>query len=301
MAINTNISLNKTQKQYYQRFVNLSPNETPLPQGDGTIRISPFDDYYVFTLYEDVDDEPTPIDLSNVGEIFLSFIGNNDEIAIKNHTQVEEIDQSQGEVLFKISKSDSKKVLALDNNNFYISTKMVDPVDNSISDESILYQGTFLAFDDESRVSLSKQLEDTRIEYSVELAKLKEELEALKKENADLLIETEEDENTIQTLRASNEEMANEIEELTKDLASTKKSALMLAAKNAQALANKRLKKILQIRALRERAAVAQTKSKRKSFFKQASKNLQNYTTNRNPVTNSSTIKDDFGTNRNYE
>ena len=50
MAIQTNISVNKTQKEYYQKFVNLSVNEEALPQGDGTIRISPFDDYSIFTI-----------------------------------------------------------------------------------------------------------------------------------------------------------------------------------------------------------------------------------------------------------
>ena len=109
MAINTNISLTKTQKEYFQRFVNLSVNETPMPQGDGTIRISPFDDYFLFTLFDEVDGEDTPIDLSNVGSIFINFIGSADEIDIKNHTQVAEVDLSRGEVLFRITRSDSKK------------------------------------------------------------------------------------------------------------------------------------------------------------------------------------------------
>ena len=74
MAIETNISLTKTQKEFYQKFVNLSVNEEPLPQGDGTIRISPFDDYFVFTLFDEVDSENTPIDLSNVGDVYLTFI-----------------------------------------------------------------------------------------------------------------------------------------------------------------------------------------------------------------------------------
>ena len=124
MAIQTNISLTAPQKEYFQRFVNLSVNEEALPQGDATIRISPFDDYFLFTMYDEIDSEDTPIDLSNVGDIFINFIGTSDEINIKNWTQVNEVDLSQGEVLFKISKDDSKKVLALNNNNFYISTNL---------------------------------------------------------------------------------------------------------------------------------------------------------------------------------
>ena len=66
-SIETNIALNTTEKQYYQRFVNLSVNEEPLPQGDATIRITPFDDFFLFTLFDEMDGEDTPIDLSNVG------------------------------------------------------------------------------------------------------------------------------------------------------------------------------------------------------------------------------------------
>ena len=112
MAIQTNISLTAEQNEYFQRFVNLSVNENALPQGDATIRISPFDDYFLFTLYDEVDSEDTPIDLSDVGNIFINFMGTNDEINVKNHTQVAEVDLSQGQVLFKITKSDSKKVIS---------------------------------------------------------------------------------------------------------------------------------------------------------------------------------------------
>mgnify|MGYP003133126417 CR=1 FL=1 len=285
MAIETNISLTKTQKEFYQKFVNLSVNEVPLPQGDGTIRISPFDDYYLFTLFDEVDGEDTPIDLSNVGSLFLNFIGDKDDIDIKNHTQVEEVDMSQGEVLFRITRSDSKKILALNNNNFYISTKMVDPVDESTSDETIIYQGIWLAFDDASRTTLTSQLEEQRLEYSVELAKLKEENEKLKIENGELVQSAEEDTLTIQRLEASNVELTNEIGELTKNLKSTTVELLKKRAKEAQAFSEKQIKKKQQIRAIKKSAQVAQTKSKKKGFYKSAAKNLQNFTTSRNAVT----------------
>ena len=54
MAVNTNISVTETQKQYYQKFINLSVNEEALPQGDGSIRISPFDDFFIFVLYDEM-------------------------------------------------------------------------------------------------------------------------------------------------------------------------------------------------------------------------------------------------------
>lgn len=286
-GINTNVSVTKKQKEYYQRFVNLSVNELPLPQGDGMIRISPFDDYFLFTLYDEVDGEDKPIDLSNVGTLYLNFIGDTDDIDIKNHTQVDEVDLSQGEVLFRITRSDSKKILALTNNNFYISTKMIDPKDGSTSDESVLYQGIWLAVDDANRITLTSQIEKQRLEYSIELAKLQAENQALKKENSELVNSAEEDTLTIQRLQNSNEELTNEIAELSKDLKSTKIELINRRAKEAQAFSIRQIKKKQQIRAIKQAAKTAQTKSKKQSFYKNAAKNLQQFSvgvTNQTPV-----------------
>lgn len=292
MAIQTNISLTKTQKEYYQRFVNLAVNEQPLPQGDATIRISPFDDFFLFTLFDEIENEDTPIDLSNVGSIFINFIGTNDEIDIKNHTQVAEVDLSKGQVLFRITRSDSKKILALDNNNFYISTKMTDPTDGSISDESVLYQGLWLAVDDANRTTLTSQIEEQRLEYSIELAKLQSEIEKLKAENNKLIELAAEDDITIQALQNSNEELTNEIAELSKDLKSTKIELINRRSKQAQKYARLQQIKRQQIISIKEAAKVAQTKSKKRAFYKNAAKNLQNYTVGRNRVSYSSQIKD---------
>ncbi len=281
-GVRTNISLTENEKEFYQRFVNLSVNEVPLPQGDGVIRITPFDDYYLFTLYDEVDNEDKPIDLSNVGNLFLNFIGETDDIDIQNHTQVDEIDLSQGEVLFRITRSDSKKILGLANNNFYISTKMIDPTDGSTSDESVLYQGIWLAADDANRISLTRQIEETRVEYSILLGRLQTEIDALKKENAELLESSNEDTLTIQALQNSNEELTNEIAELSKDLKSTKIDLINQRSKAAAAAARRQLIKKQQIRAIQESAKVAQTKSKKRAFYKNASKNLQNFTIGRN-------------------
>jgi len=273
-AIQTNISVTKTQKEYFQRFVNLSVNEEALPQGDGTIRISPFDDYFLFTVFDEIDSEDTPIDLSNVGNIYINFIGTTDEIVVKNHTQVEEADLSQGEVLFRITKSDSKKILALNNNNFYISTKMVSTEDDSISDESILYQGTWLAFDDASRITLTSQIEEQRLEYSIELAKLKDVNTALSAENDALVVSAGQDELAIQTLQASNDEMVDEIAVLAADIESTRITEINRKAKAATALGRKQLLARQQLNALR---AAGSFRENKKEFFEVAAKNLQKY------------------------
>ena len=277
-GVRTNISLTKTEKEYYQRFVNLSVNEQPLPQGDGMIRISPFDDYYLFTLYDEVDNEDTPIDLSNVGSLYLNFIGSSDDIDILNHTQVDEVDLAQGQVLFRITRSDSKKILALDNNNFYVSTKMIDPADGSTSDESVLYQGIWLAVDDANRATLTSQIEETRIEYSIELARLQKENADLMADNAELVTSAEEDDTTIINLQNNNNELTDELAELSKDLKSTRIRAIIQNAKAAQKYADLQKRKKQQIRAIQASARIAATAAKKKSFYKSAAKNLQSYT-----------------------
>ena len=237
-----------------------------------------------------MDGENTPIDLSNVGDVYLTFIGNNDEIVIKNHTQVQEIDLSQGEVLFKVDKSDSKKILALDNNNFYVSTKMTSANDLdgvSTSDETILYQGLWLAFDDATRTTLTSQIQDQKLLYSEELAKLKAENDALKKENAELVENANEDTLTIQSLQSSNEDLTNEVSELEAQLDAAASAAVKRESKKAQALANRQLKKKQQIMAIKNARLASQSGSKKKSFFKQASKNLEEFSLG-NPKTSTS-------------
>ncbi len=277
MAVNTNISVTETQKQYYQKFINLSVNEEALPQGDGSIRISPFDDFFIFVLYDEIDNEDTPIDLSNVGDIYLSFIGENDQVVIKNHTQVQDIDLSQGEVLFKITKSDSKKITALDNNNFYVSTKMTDPTDESVSDETVLYQGVWLDYSEATRTALTSQMEDAAALYSVELAALKEENELLKKENSELITLSEQDTLTIQTLQSSNEELTNEITELDKKIKSAELARLNRQSRKAQALAEKQLKRKQQNTALQRGNADAASGANSDAYWEQAASNLQNF------------------------
>ena len=234
--IDTKITVKERQVQYYKKFKNLSVNEEILPQGDGNIRISPFDDYFLFTLYDEKDGENTPIDLSNVGTIFISFIGNNDEIKIPNYTNVEDIDMSAGQVLFKISKENGKKILSLDNRNFYISTAMVSQ-DGTESDESVVYTGTFSKLTDEAKKSLTSQMDAIAEEYSIELSKLQQQNADLQTQVDSLNQTVNEQSVVIDSLNASNEELTNEITELTKNAESSKLIKLQKTAKGIQAQA----------------------------------------------------------------
>lgn len=234
--IDTKITVKERQVQYYKKFKNLSVNEEILPQGDGNIRISPFDDYFLFTLYDEKDGENTPIDLSNVGTIFISFIGNNDEIKIPNYTNVEDIDMSSGQVLFRISKENGKKILSLDNKNFYISTAMVSQ-DGTESDESVVYTGTFSKLTDEAKKSLTSQMDAIAEEYSIELSRLQQQNADLQTQVNSLNQTVNEQSVVIDSLNASNEELTNEITELTKNAESSKLIKLQKTAKSIQAQA----------------------------------------------------------------
>lgn len=283
MEILTDIPLSQPEAEFYKKFKNLSVNEQPMPQGEGSIRISPFDDYFIFTLYDEIDGVDSPIDLSNVGTIFMVFIGKSDEIRIPNYTNVQDIDFSSGQVLFRISKNESQKILALDNRNFYISTMMTDP--DGTSDESVLYTGTFMPFDEAAKTSLTQQLEDARIEYSRELASLKVTIDRL---NQDILQRDNliaEQIAIIETLKESNQNLSNEIAVLAERLPSSETERLLQEAKDAQQAAENAKRAALQVNAILESKLAQQTKSKKQAFFSQAVKQLRSNLTGVNPVT----------------
>lgn len=257
--INTNISVDEQKAQVYKEFSSTSVNEKPLPQGDGSIRISPFDDYFLFTLYEDVDGEDSPIDLSNVGTVYLSFVGESNEIKIPYYTNVKDLDLSQGQVIFRVSAENSKKILKLENDNFYISTQGVSP-EGDVSDESVLYTGKFLALTEDARQTLTSRIEDLTLKYTDEVAKLRTEAIVLKKERDNLTQLAADQDITITALKSSNLEMSNTINELTKDneAADNQIQLLQDKAKEAQATAE-----AAQNRAAQSKAVLLNQKGKK--------------------------------------
>ena len=287
MAVQTNISVTKKEREYYKKFTTLNPTAEPLPQGDGVIRISPFDDYIIFTLFDETGENgeltDKPIDLSNVGTLTLVFVGENDEIRIPNFTRVQEVDPSQGQVLFRIDKESSKKILSLDNNNFYISTRMED--ESGVSDESVLYTGTFLGLTDAAKQTMTSKLNEQALLYSQELAKLQSEIERLNAQLAEMISLDEEQIATIQALEASNLSLTNEVATLTDKLGSAESELALKEAEEAQALADANKKKREQVTAIRKKAQIQTSKKKEKRYFKQAADNLQEFNTKRTPVT----------------
>lgn len=272
MAIRTDIALTQAEVEIYKSFKALSVNEEPLPQGDGTIRISPFDDYISFTLFDDVEGEDSPIDLSNVGTISLVFVGNNDEIRIPNFTEVQDIDLSQGQVLFRIDKESSKKILALDNNNFYVSTKMVDV--NSESDETVLYTGKFLGLTDAAQESLTSKIDNLTLDYTKKVAAKDNVIKMLQDKVSELESKLSASLTTVQSLQASNVALTNEVATLSLSLGSTSEQLLESAA-SAQALAEEQVK-------LNQQVIASQTSNTSKAFYRTAAKNLAENSTSSN-------------------
>jgi hypothetical protein len=266
MEILTDIPLTQTEVKFYKKFKNLSVNERAMPQGEGTVRISPFDDYVIFTLYDEIGGVDSPIDLSNVGTIYMVFIGKTDEIRIPNYTNVQNVDLSAGQVLFRIDKNNSQKILALDNRNFYISTMMTDPDGNS--DESVIYTGTFLSFVESAKVSLVQQLEADRIEYSKQLALLQATIDKLNQEinQKDTVISQQIA--VIETIKESNQNLSNEIAVLAERTPSSKTEVLLDEAKGAQKAEEEA--KLTRQQITSELSGLSGIDNIKKSFVKQA-------------------------------
>lgn len=273
MEILTDIPVTNIEAEFYKKFKSLSVNEEPKPQGEGVIRLSPFDDYFIFTLYDEIDGVDLPIDLSNVGTVFMVFVGNNDEIRIRNYTNVQDINMSSGQVLFKISKDDSQKILALDNRNFYISTMMIDP--DGESDESVVYTGSFLSFEESAKVSMSKLLEDARLEFSKQLAVLQNTINTLSLDISQKNSLISEQIAVIDVLKQSNQNLSNEIGILVNLLPSIEAERLLQEATTAQAAEELAKQNRQQIRSIEESKIAEATNSAKKAFFNQAVQQLR--------------------------
>lgn len=145
--------------------------------GEGAITISPFDNYVLFVFYDDVLNVDTPVvlDLTNSGDIYLNFKGTNGNIKIKNTTNIQELNVAEGEVLFKISESDAKKISSFKDRSFYVTSKLSNDTNNS--DETMLYHGNWY-FPNEKYDKLYKDIIKTK---DAEIATIKKIVETTEK------------------------------------------------------------------------------------------------------------------------
>ena len=118
-------------------------------KGDVCLKLNPFDNFRMFTLYEDWrSDDRKPIDLSNGQRLYLVFKSKKKEIRIPEYDLIDSsytVDKVNGQVLFKIPKKQAVDILALDTRVFYI-TRIYNVTDYTgekvlSSDEEVLFTG----------------------------------------------------------------------------------------------------------------------------------------------------------------
>lgn len=139
------------------RIEKLASNSTLYYRGDVCMEVSPFTNYYLFTIYRESTDEEIdnqiPLDLTNLGTIYLTFISGDSKIRIPHSVGVEKVDMVNGEVLFRIAEEDANKILSLSNHTFYISSVVEGK--NSASDETVFYTGQWIDYATGMQTSLT--------------------------------------------------------------------------------------------------------------------------------------------------
>jgi hypothetical protein len=141
---------------------NISPKSNPdsnitvLGQGKTTVYLSPFDTFLYFSIYEQVDSTMISIDLSKIGVQYLNFANKNGEILKIKSTNNTNIDESNGQLLFRVTPQIYNQIINSGNDTFYITSKL-----NENSPETILYTGKYRDYSkfnsDENELLISQQ------------------------------------------------------------------------------------------------------------------------------------------------
>ena len=209
--------IKKTESEVLKKIKSIGNDGKPLPQGQAQINISPFDDYISFTIFTDGNDaNDIPLDLTNLGTLYLSFIGSKDEIRIPNYTQLNEIDSAGGQVVFRISKNDSKRIIALDKRTFWISSRL--EVESDASDESVLYSGKWIEWSKGADQDIIDTVEEIQNQAAKEIAKLQNTINDLKSTINKLESKISDQSLLIQGYQENNSELANAISDIKNEV-----------------------------------------------------------------------------------
>ena len=116
-----------------------SQNEIAYGQGKAYIRISPFDNYYKFTFYQQSPLGNTQlIDLETSGTYYIVFINNsNKKVSAPTIDNRNISNPAKGELAFKVSETLSTEILQYTNRNFYITNRPPASSDPDIIQEQI--------------------------------------------------------------------------------------------------------------------------------------------------------------------
>lgn len=198
-------------------ITNTTPTNKIYIQGEGRMSLSPFDDFTKFIFYDNSlqeatgANEPQLMDLTNTGVFYLSFIDENsgDEVRVKNYTNVKGISPAQGEVIFKIGKTDSKKILKFKSNNFYVSARL--EIGDDKSDETMMYVGQWYKPEDKLGLTSSEIIQGLESDKTTLKNTLKAEQDASNEIIGDL-------ENDLSTVEKENKILKDRLTELSEDI-----------------------------------------------------------------------------------
>lgn len=191
-------------------------------KGDVCLKLNPFDNYRMFTLYDNwKSDDRKPLDLSNGQKMYLIFKSKNKEIRIPEMDTVDTsytVDKVNGQVLFKINQKNAVDILAMDTRTFYI-TRTYETYDMSgenvlSSDEEVMYMGLWKEEGTntiENYTSQIKSLTDILEKRNTQIKDLQESNVKLIEQNTNFATQLE-------TLKDTNDQLLSQISELEKKI-----------------------------------------------------------------------------------
>ena len=128
-----------TPKRILKKVTPYSVGSRSFDQGDACFSITAFDDYVYFSLTEERNGEEVPLDLTGYGSIYLRFKNKDVDISIKSVEEIDTIDPSIGEAVFKVNREDSLKVIASGLTSFAIVSRLDIGDDKSFENEKKNY------------------------------------------------------------------------------------------------------------------------------------------------------------------
>ena len=153
-------------------------------QGIATVYISPFDTFLQFGLYEQLEDQTfRSIDLNKIGQIYMNFTNKKGEIIKIESTKNQNVDESKGQVLFRVKSEIYNQVIDSGNDVFFITSKVGEN-----SPESPMYTGRYKDYakivDDEIEMLINQQRQVVS-DLNSEVSDLEKRLLVSIKENLD--------------------------------------------------------------------------------------------------------------------
>jgi hypothetical protein len=131
------------------RLEQISSTDRVYQQGEAPISITPFDNFYMFIIYNNARSsatglgEPQLVDLTLVGNLYINFYDRNTgvRIRLRSYNNIQDVNPTSGEVVFKIASDDSNRILGMTDRTYYITSVL--ETGGGTSEETLLYAGTW--------------------------------------------------------------------------------------------------------------------------------------------------------------